>query len=137
MLKPSQSKVETARPGPRPVIIVVDDSEVCREIAEYLLTDMGYEVISVADPLSLADALRASRPVLVLADYNMPRMNGDEMLKVVKADGALSCPFVLHSDRSEDELEVIAARCGADGYVRKTADAEKMRRALEPFLPRA
>lgn len=134
MQKPSPNKVDTLRPGPRAVIVVVDDSEVCREIAGHLLRDMGYEVISVADPLALADALRASRPALVLADYNMPGINGDEMLEMVRADGALSCPFVLHSDRTEEELEIIAARCGADGYVRKTADAKKLRSGIERFL---
>jgi CheY-like chemotaxis protein len=123
-------------PGTRQTIVVVDDSEVCREIAMSLLSDLGYQVIVVADPLALADALRAARPALALVDFNMPKIDGDELLQLVRAEGILHCPFVLHSDRTEEELEVIAKRCGAAGYIRKTANMEKLRTSIERFLPR-
>lgn len=125
---------DTLQPGPRPTIIVVDDSEICRDIAAYLLEDMGYEVISVGDPFALADALRASRPALVLVDVNMPKVGGGELLELVKVDGALNCPFVLHSDRPEEELAGLASRYGASGFIRKTADPDKLRTEVERFL---
>jgi FixJ family two-component response regulator len=124
----------TVRPEASRTIIVVDDSEICREIVKLLLEEVGFEIISIRDPRDLPDALRATQPALVLADVNMPGLPGTKLVELLRRDGLLKCPVVLHSDRAEAELVELTRECGATGFIRKTANRDKFRAAVASFL---
>lgn len=72
-------------PGVRKKILLVEDNQDYREVVRYLLTQNSYEIIeAVNGSAGLSSALQFS-PDLVLLDYHMPRMNGYEMLKELRA----------------------------------------------------
>ena len=72
-------------------ILVVDDEPDIRKMLRDLLQFEGYTVSDAADGMLGLDQLRASpRPLIVLLDYKMPRMNGEELLQAVMADPQLA-----------------------------------------------
>jgi CheY-like chemotaxis protein len=71
-------------------VLVVDDDQAIRETLRLLLEDAGYEVAEVEDGFGALRVLRASRrPMVVLLDLMMPRMNGHQVLTAVAADAHL------------------------------------------------
>ena len=72
-------------------ILIVDDEPDIRKMLRDLLQFEGYMVSDAADGLIGLDQLRASpSPLIVLLDYKMPRMNGEELLQAVMADSQLA-----------------------------------------------
>ena len=72
-------------------ILIVDDEPDIRKMLRDLLQFEGYTVSDAADGVFGLDQLRASpRPLIVLLDYKMPRMNGEELLQAVMADPQLA-----------------------------------------------
>jgi len=71
-------------------ILVVDDDDAIRETLRLLLEDAGYEVAEAGDGIGALRILRASsRPMVVLLDLMMPRLNGYQVLAAVAADAHL------------------------------------------------
>jgi DNA-binding response OmpR family regulator len=118
-------------------ILVVDDSEVCRETVRYVLQARGYEVVTVDSPFSFGSALSRTSPDLVLVDANMPALQGDKLVAVALQNGLCSCPIVFHSDRPADELQMLVRTSGAAGYIKKTSDPSELILAVEDYLASA
>jgi signal transduction histidine kinase len=104
---------ETAR------ILVVDDDELLRMAALRMLQAAGYETLSAADGFEALEIIRTRRPDLVLMDINMPRMDGLQTLREIKADAALASTFVVivSGSRIDSESQVHGLETGADGYL--------------------
>ncbi len=100
------------------------------------LEDEGFDVITMENPLVLAAAVRKERPDLVLIDVNMPAVTGDVVTGIVNSHGVTRrTPVVLYSDIPVEELAERARRCGASGFIRKTADEDDFVRRVRSFLP--
>ncbi|MEE9384248.1 MAG: response regulator [Nannocystaceae bacterium] len=110
-------------------ILVVDDSSAEREIARLALAAQGYEVLLAQDgQQALEVALRAD-PDLVLLDVVMPRLNGLEACRILKAKAKASgrfLPIVLVSTRNSANARIEGLRSGADDYVGKPYDTEEL-----------
>lgn len=115
-------------------VLVVDDSEICREMVRYILTSRGYDVVTVDSPFSFGAALSRSQPDLVLVDAQMPALQGDKLVAVAIQNGLCSCPIVFHSDRPAEELQALVKSSGAAGFIRKTNDADDFVMAVEDYL---
>lgn len=102
-------------------ILVVDDSEDVREFLQLLFEGEGYEVTSVADGQAGLDAVRASRPDLIITDVSMPRMSGLEMMTHLRSDFAPPLPPVIVTS-GFDESEKAAMRLGAACFVPKPVE---------------
>jgi DNA-binding response OmpR family regulator len=123
--------------GGRKKIIVVDDSEIVREMVQATLEDHGYDVITLDNQFSLSQVLGREKPDLVLVDVGMPALAGDVLVRITSGyKGLHKCPMVLFSDRSANELSILAKDCGAAGFIRKTSDANALALAIEKFLSR-
>jgi two-component system OmpR family response regulator len=118
-------------------VLVVDDSEICRETVRYVLQARGYEVVTVDSPFSFGSALSKTSPDLVLVDANMPALQGDKLVAVALQNGLCSCPIVFHSDRPAEELQALVRTSGAAGYIRKTSDPNELVLAVEDYLASA
>lgn len=118
-------------------ILVVDDSEICRETVRYVLQARGFEVVTVDSPFSFGAALSQSKPDLVLVDANMPALQGDKLVAVALQNGLCSCPIVFHSDRPVEELQMLVRSSGAAGFIRKTSDGGELVLAVEDYLSAA
>lgn len=106
--------------GRRKRVLVVDDSVTVREMERKLLQARGYEVDTAVDGMDGWNAVRAGSYDLVITDVDMPRMDGIELTRQVKADARLQelpVMIVSYKDRPEDRERGIDA--GADYYLAK------------------
>lgn len=67
-------------------VLVVEDSQSQREMIGKLLQENGFEVMTVGDGVEAVEAVKQSKPDLIVLDIVMPRMNGYEVCRLLKAD---------------------------------------------------
>jgi two-component system sensor histidine kinase and response regulator WspE len=108
------------RPRATRRVLVVDDSLTVREMERKLLRTRGYEVDVAVDGMDGWNAVRSGGYDLVLTDVDMPRLNGIELVSLIKKDERLRhlpVMIVSYKDRPEDRARGIEA--GADYYLAK------------------
>ncbi len=116
-------------------ILVVDDEPNARSGLEKLLRQDGYEV-DVADDGAAALALAGDRPPdLVVTDLKMPRMDGVELLKRLRAQD-VDLPVIVVTAFSDVTSAVTAMRAGADDYITKPVDFDTLSLSIERSLAR-
>jgi two-component system, chemotaxis family, sensor histidine kinase and response regulator WspE len=101
-------------------VLVVDDSLTVRELERKLLSQAGYEVEIAVDGVDGWNAVRSGEFDLVVTDIDMPRMDGIELVRMIKHDPMLSrmpVMIVSYKDREEDRQRGLEA--GADYYLTK------------------
>ncbi len=118
----------------KPKILVVDDSDIVREMLTLTLEEHGYQVTSMGSPLGFSNMLRKLQPDLVLMDVSMPALQGDKLVELALRNKPSGCTILLHSDRPEIELAGLAQQCGARGYIRKTGNVAELLRCVEKYL---
>jgi two-component system chemotaxis response regulator CheY len=117
--------------------LVVDDFSTMRRIVRNLLKELGYTHIDEAEDGAMALAKLKSEPFdFVVSDWNMPNMDGLEMLKNIRADPALcKLPVLMVTAEAKKENIIAAAQAGASGYIVKPFTAatleEKMAKIFE------
>ena len=99
-------------------ILVVDDDRQLIEVLSIALGDAGHEVKTANDGLDGIDAVKSFRPALVVADVNMPRLDGFQMCKRLR-DAGDATPVVLLTSRDGEVDETLGLELGADDYVTK------------------
>jgi DNA-binding response OmpR family regulator len=104
-------------------ILVVDDDLELQRLIAFALRQAGYLVLEAGDGPTALAAFESERPDLVLLDVNLPRMNGFEVLRRLRALGA-KVPIMMLTVRAGEEDQVRGLDLGADDYLAK------------PFSPR-
>jgi DNA-binding NtrC family response regulator len=115
-------------------IVVLDDSEVCREVVRIALERRGHTVVGLDSPFGLTRALDEERPDLLLVDVTMPGLTGDRVARIVLNHQHHRCPVVFYSDHPDEELAGMVASSGAAGYIRKSSTMERLALAVEDYL---
>jgi two-component system alkaline phosphatase synthesis response regulator PhoP len=101
-------------------VLVVDDEEPILELLRYNLEKGGYEVKTASDGAKAVEIAKRFLPDLVLLDIMMPKMDGVEACRLIKAIPELEKTFVVFlTARSEEYSEVAAFDVGADDYITK------------------
>ncbi|CAN0627221.1 two-component system, chemotaxis family, sensor histidine kinase and response regulator WspE [Burkholderia multivorans] len=103
-------------------VLVVDDSLTVRELERKLLEKRGYDVTIAIDGMDALNALRGANFDLVVTDVDMPRMDGIELVTLIKRDkllNTLPVMIVSYKDREEDRRRGLDA--GADYYLAKSS----------------
>ncbi|WP_150105526.1 Hpt domain-containing protein [Leptothrix cholodnii] len=122
---PTQPGQETIRPAP--LVLVVDDSLTVRRVTKRLLEREGYRVALAKDGLEALDALSGERPVAVLSDIEMPRMDGFDLLRNIRGDAELaSLPVIMITSRIAKKHRDIATELGANHYLGKPYSEEEL-----------
>jgi len=119
-------------------ILIVDDSKAMRLIVRRALRQAGLAEDGIEEATNGAEALksiRAKTPDLVLSDWNMPEMNGIDLLAALTAEGK-HVPFVFVTSEGAPEMRERARESGALGLIAKPFDSEKFREVLGPILRR-
>jgi two-component system sensor histidine kinase and response regulator WspE len=109
-------------PGARKRVLVVDDSITVREVERQLLESRGYLVDTAVDGMDGWNAVRTGHYDLVVSDVDMPRLDGIELVRRIRADrrlGQLPVIVVSYKDREEDRLRGLDA--GASYYLAKAS----------------
>ena len=104
-------------------ILVVDDNETNRDILEARLTANGYEVLHACDGEEALAMTTRHRPDLILLDIMMPKVDGIEVCRRIKADAKLSfTPIILVTAKADSKDIVTGLDAGADEYLTKPID---------------
>ena len=114
--------------------LVVDDSKTIRIILGRILKELGYEVCEAGNGKEALKVMESQKAAvnLVLADWNMPEMNGLELLKQLRQDPALaSLKIIMVTTETEIDHMVSALEAGANEYVMKPFTKEILREKLE------
>jgi adenylate cyclase len=106
-----------------PLILVVDDVPDNVEILQMRLESQGYEVVTARDGVEALEKTRELLPDLVLLDIMMPKMDGIETVKRLKADTSLPfIPVILVTAKSDGADVVAGLESGGDDYLTKPVD---------------
>ena len=101
-------------------ILVADDEKINRMVLQDILLTQGYEIIQAADGVEALERARKDTPDVVLLDLHMPKMNGLEVTKQMKADKQLRhIPLIIVTGLDDMDLRVKALRFGADDFLVK------------------
>jgi two-component system, OmpR family, alkaline phosphatase synthesis response regulator PhoP len=105
---------------PSQKVLVVDDEEPILELLKYNLEKQGYDVRTAIDGQVAVDTAKKFHPDLVLLDIMMPKMDGVEACRQIRAIPELANTFIVFlTARSEEYSEVAAFDVGADDYITK------------------
>jgi len=106
-----------------PRILVVDDNEANLDIAKMRLESQGYEVVSAVDGEDALTRVRENRPDLLLLDIMMPKLDGIEVTRRLKADASLPfIPIILVTAKADAKDVVAGLEAGGDDYLTKPFD---------------
>ncbi len=118
--------------NPETVFVVDDEEGICRSI-EALLTDGGYQVRTFQDASQAAAALRIEKVDLVITDLKMPRVDGLELMRVVKEMNE-DIPVILLTGYASLESAMAAVAGKADHYFVKPVDFKELERVVDRAL---
>lgn len=115
-------------------LLIVDDSESMRELISGNLTDAGYEVIKAVDGQDGLNKLNPSIK-LVVADVNMPIMDGITMVKNIRTNSDYKhLPIVMLTTESQMEKKNAARAAGATAWIVKPFDETKLIGVIKKFV---
>lgn len=108
---------------PRTRILVVDDDALSRRILEQVLVAAGYDVEAASDGQEALGKVRQHRPDVVVTDWQMPRMDGLTLCRILKGTEETRFTHVIMlSTRGETESKVTGLETGADDYLVKPVE---------------
>jgi len=106
--------------GAVPTIMIVDDSLTVRKVTSRLLAREGYQVMAAKDGVDALEQLVALVPDVLLVDIEMPRMDGFEFTRNVRADKRLqNVPIIMITSRTADKHRQYAFELGVNHYLGK------------------
>ena len=114
--------------------LVVDDSKTIRIIIKRILTDLGYEACEAGNGLEALKVLEAEGDAIqfVLADWNMPEMNGLELVKSIRSNPTRSTlKVIMVTTETEMDQMTAALDAGANEYVMKPFTKDILMEKLE------
>ena len=110
-----------------PMVMVVDDSLTVRRVTQRMLVREGYRVVTAKDGLDALERLAEERPAVLLSDIEMPRMDGFDLVRNVRADPRLQgLPVVMITSRIAQKHRDYAAELGVDHYLGKPYSEEEL-----------
>jgi DNA-binding response OmpR family regulator len=123
--------------APAPRVLVADDEEDVRELVAYRLTRSGYEVIAAADGQEAFRLAREQPPDLMVLDVMMPRLDGYELTRRLRAEESLrSIPVILLTARSQESDVGRGFEVGADDYLKKPFSPDELVARVRAVLGR-
>ena len=119
-------------------ILIVEKSSTMKRIVKNLLRDLGFNNTQEAeDGLTALPMLKKGDFEFVIADWNMPEMQGIDLLKHIRADEELKhIPVLMVVAEAKREQIVEAARAGVNGYIVKPFTAEILKEKLDKIFER-
>ena len=119
-------------------ILIVDDFSTMRRIVKNLLRDLGFNNTQEADDgLTALPMLKKSDFDFVVTDWNMPGMQGIDLLKNIRSDAELKhLPVLMITAEAKREQIIEAAQAGVNGYIVKPFTAATLKEKLDKIFER-
>ena len=116
-------------------ILICDDEVDLTDLLSYKLTQEGFEVETVTDPLLLIEVARKFVPKLIILDVMMPNLNGFQLSRILRADSQLSkTPILFLTAKGEIEDRIMGLEIGADDYMVKPFDFRELKLRIRKIL---
>ncbi|MDQ8023277.1 MAG: Hpt domain-containing protein [Moraxellaceae bacterium] len=121
-----------------PTVMVVDDSLTVRKITSRLLEREGYRVVTAKDGVDALEQLVELKPDVMLLDIEMPRMDGFDLARNVRADEKLrDIPLIMITSRMADKHRNYAMEIGVNHYLGKPYQEEHLLELIAGFIAAA
>lgn len=116
-------------------ILVIEDDETIRAALKRVFEGEGYRVLAAADGTQLSAVLDDAPVDLIILDVGLPWINGFELAEMMKAHADLcDIPLVFLSARTSDADVKRGFEVGADDYIKKPFDIEKVKRTVNTLI---
>ncbi len=116
-------------------ILIIEDDETIRLALKRVFEGEGYRVLAAADGTQLSSVLDDSAVDLIVLDVGLPWINGFELAEMMKAhDDLKGIPLVFLSARTSDADIKRGFEVGADDYIKKPFDIEKVKRTVNTLI---
>ena len=116
-------------------VLTVDDSASMRSTVRDLLEELGHAVVEAEDGLAGLEALEGSAVDLVITDLNMPRMNGLDFIRKVRADGRYAgLPIVMLTTEGNADKMREGKEAGASGWIVKPFNELQLEMTINKFI---
>lgn len=123
------------RPAAAPVVMVVDDSLTVRRVTCRLLEREGCDVLIAKNGAEAVEILQKTTPDVMLVDLEMPKMNGFELIKKVRANPKTALmPIIIISSRSAEKHRKIASDLGVNIFLGKPYKEDELLSHLSGFV---
>jgi DNA-binding response OmpR family regulator len=121
----------------QPVVLAADDDEDILELITFRLERSGYVVVQARDGEEAWDLARSQQPDLAVLDVMMPKLNGFELTRRLRAHEPTSrMPIILLTARAQDVDVQQGFEAGADDYIRKPFSPQELRARVQAILGR-
>ncbi|HWG56650.1 MAG TPA: response regulator [Gaiellaceae bacterium] len=121
----------------RPLVLVADDDELIRELVQFRLERSGYDVVVAADGEEALRLAAERTPDLAVLDVMMPRVNGYDVVRRLRADAATrGVKVILLTARAREADVAQGFEAGADDYLTKPFSPQELRARVGAVLGR-
>ncbi|MDD5561665.1 MAG: response regulator [Candidatus Omnitrophica bacterium] len=121
--------------GKKKKILTVDDEVDFLKILKLRLEANGYEVIAAFDGEEALKKIKSDNPDVVILDIMLPKLNGEEVCKEIRRDPVFSkIPVIMLTGKDTDVDRIVGRVIGADIYLTKPCDSEKLIKAIKNVL---
>lgn len=118
-----------------PRILAVDDSASMRQMVSFTLKSAGFDVAEAEDGVAALDLARKERFNLVLADVNMPNMDGIALIKALRAEADYKfTPMLMLTTESGTDKKMEGKAAGATGWIVKPFNPEQLIATIQKVL---
>ena len=115
-------------------VLCIDDDRITTRLIGKLLKPMGYEVIEAHEPFLGVKRVLADAPDLVLIDYDMPDMNGIDLVRILKASShSQFIPLIMLTAHDSAQLEQQALNAGCEAFITKPLTKYAVLRTIAQF----
>ncbi|WP_026907287.1 response regulator transcription factor [Paucisalibacillus globulus] len=120
----------------KPVILVVEDDKMIRELVRIYLSRAGYEVVEASDGEEAKEIFLSEHPCLIILDLMLPKLSGEEFCKWVREDERNEVSIIMLSAKSRTDDKIKGLKMGADDYMVKPFDPDELLAHVEAVLRR-
>lgn len=114
-------------------LLLIDDDADWLFIMRRSLSKMGFHVVTSMNGADLFKKINETHPDAILLDIQMNGISGEDICHDIKTDLTThDIPLFMFSHNSN--IEYVAKRCGADGFIPKSAPMEEVKEKLKPFM---
>lgn len=117
-------------------ILTIDDSKTIRDMLRMTLVDAGFEVLQAEDGQEGCEVMDKESVDLVITDINMPRMNGYDVVRNLRARPELKgLPILVLTTESDTDKKNLAREAGATGWMVKPFDPDRLIATVRKVIP--
>ncbi|MCG8638521.1 MAG: response regulator [Desulfobacterales bacterium] len=117
------------------LIMTADDSGSVRQMVSFTLKQAGYEIVEAVDGEDAINKLSTHQIHMLITDLNMPRLDGIELIKKVRAQASYKfIPIIMLTTESQPEMKAKGKEAGATGWIVKPFKPEQLLGVVKKVL---